>query len=240
MPRLALILTLIFVGALALAACGGGGEEPVEVVSIRPVDFEGVELTMADSFDPPFVDHYPDVVAEVNGEPITGRQLVQVQAATELGLRETSTLQSRFLQSEYLEQAEGTDPLEKLIDDLLLRQAVERLDLLPPYETAVGFTSTQEANFLHPRGTIEPENRAEVQELLDLQGYPAEDWASNPDVVEGYRQGLGLGALRGRECTPTTPIITGINLVSTGPDCSEFLAHERQNADIVYYVRWVD
>jgi len=254
MPGRTLTGLLLIAGALALAsACGGDDGKPeVERVPIRHLDFEGMELTAADYFDPPFVDQYPDVVAEVNGEEITGAHLASQQVYMELDRRYYLTDVPDVFPDSYaasrLEELAATDPLEELIDRALQRQAVERLGLLPSYEEAVAYTREREADI----AKLSPEDRAEADELNRLQGLPITDWASNEGIVEASRYAMGQAALRSRVCptyppppVPGEPTATPIpegpgTVVVSGLGCGGLIAHERERADVVYYVRWVD
>jgi hypothetical protein len=235
-----------------LIACGGGGSSgslkyAPTVVPIKHLDLSDMEVTTADVTNPPLAEGYPDVVTTVNGEPVTSRALASKQALLELGRRQWTGEIAGPLQEQadaMLDRLQSLDPLEELIDDTLKRQAVERLGLLPSYEEAVDYTSEREEAFLHPRGTVSPENREETLETMRLQGFPTENWASDARVVEGYRQGMGFVRLRNEVCskyeTPA-PIVTPHGFYSLpSSDCAGFLAQERETADIVYYVRWAD
>lgn len=240
MSRLALLSLLPALALLCLgAACGGGGEE-AERVPIRHLDFTGVELSYADYIDPPFAEQYPEVVAEVNGIPIGGKALAMAEVAAEMKRREAVALDSDLFRQQILAYVESTDPLEALIDEELKRQAVERLGLLPSYEEAVEFTRQQEESFIHPRGTVSPENREQTLEILRLQGLPTEDWASNETLVEGYRQGMGLASLLHGVCPTYAAPQTPTPGVVRSSGCTEFLRQEREKADIRYFVEWVD
>jgi len=61
---------LIVLGAMASAGAACGGGEGPELVEIRRLDLTGIELSFLDYLHPAFADQYPDVVAEVNGEPV--------------------------------------------------------------------------------------------------------------------------------------------------------------------------
>jgi len=246
MLRLALVAA-VMVALLAALACSGGGDDEVQRVPVRHLDFSGAELTVADFFDPPFANEYPEVVAKVNGEPITGEALASRQVMLERSRRQLrmdlTGAALPELASSQLEEIESIDPLEALIEAELMRQAVERLDLLPSHEEAVQFTREQEESFLHPKGTASPENRRQTLEALRLQDWPAENWASDERVVEGYRRSMGIGRLRGQECDdvggskePTPSVF----VAHVGKDCSEFLKKERTRADIIYFVQWAD
>lgn len=247
MPRRTLAIVVTCLVALCLsAACDGGGEDG-ERVRIRPLDLEGVELSLADYFDPPFVDQYPSVVAEVNGEAITGQALAARQVLLELSRRQLAGGSADVYGEEFmnlqLAEIESIDPLETLIDEELLRQAVNRLDYLPSYEEAVAYTNDQEEWHQEAMGQASAEERQLLEEMLRLQGFPDEDWASDREVVEAHRQAMGLAGLKTALCkgaTTMVPSTPGVNLVTSGRDCDEFLAEQRSDADIRYFVEWQD
>ncbi len=234
-----LLLALVPIMLLA-AACGGGdGEAGDALLSIERLDLEDVELQPSDLFEPSFPNPYPDVVATVNGEEIAGEALVFQQVSFELGRQRILALGAP-LQDPWMAGIEPTDPLEALIDDALLGQAVVRLGLLPTYQEAVEYTRKQEETALIVETSSDPGLVEEAREFRRLSGFPMEDWASDDDVVKEYRKSMGMILLRAQECgrlaTPTPPGFTG----SFGVDCTEFLASEREDADIEYFVVWAE
>jgi hypothetical protein len=259
--RLAVIGGLAAI-AMALIACGGGSESvpyatvkygsvtyAATVVLIARPDLSSAALSEASIFNPPHADQYPAVVAEVNGKPITGKQLASELVLLELGRRNLlkttpDAFPPGYVKSQ-LQEARSADPLKLMIDAELQRQAVERLGLLPTHGEAVAYTNQQEEMFLHPPGIVSPENRAQTLEILRPQGFPDSNWASSDRIVENYREQLGMAKLVHQVCpkygTPTpTPTPTGFMFISGGDSCVAFLAQERKNAEIVYYVRWAD
>lgn len=211
-------------------------------IPIERLDLAGVELTYADFFNPPFAAQYPSVVATVNGEEVTGEALVRRQLQLELNLRGAKDTDDYLgVVGDYTRELLVLDPLEAVIDDTLERQAIERLGLLPSQEEAIEYTRAAEESFYDAADQANPdgsgEGREESLDLMRLQGLPTRDWASSEKLVEVYRQGAGKARLRQQVCRNTTEIQGFLNL-STGRDCSAFLADEREDADIVYYVRW--
>ena len=87
--------TLVAITTLGLAfaalACGGGGSDDdgrtyaPTVVSIKHIDFTGMELTATDISNTPsqYAERYPGVVATVNGEPVTGAALAHAEIGIE-------------------------------------------------------------------------------------------------------------------------------------------------------------
>ena len=237
-------LLLAAVPILLLAAACGGGAGDVDLVKntdslqmIEPLDFEGEEVEFADLFPPVFESSYPEVLATVNGDPITRDMLVFMQVSGELRRRDLME-QDGVMRDQFVAQIDGTDPLETLIEEAVRNQAILRLGLLPTYEEAVEYTRTQEELAKHPRGVVQPGSEERSRELFRLQGYSYADWASNETLVEGYRMSLGFVELRRQECMSTLPPPN--ENVLTGPDCAEFLAQERENADIEYFVVWAE
>lgn len=235
---------IVLLAALAfVAACGGGGDD--ERITIERIDFEGVALDAEDFVNPTIPANYPAVVAEVNGAPITGKSLAARQVMLELGRRDLPFLLEAYPEDleEELARVDSIDPLEALIDDELQKQAAERLGVMPATSEAVEFVQTQEQQFRNPSGTVSPEDQQAVLEVQRLMGFPGEDWASDPDIVRIYQQRLGVARLHDQYCaTPTPPQQTPSGVLSTNTrnDCTEFLARERENAEIVYYVRWAE
>ncbi|MCH8008064.1 MAG: hypothetical protein IIC91_04300 [Chloroflexi bacterium] len=235
-----LLLAAVPIMLLADACGGGDGAEDGAVNTanlqvIERLDFEGVELEVADMFPPVLDSSYPDVVATVNGEPIMREALVFVQVSGELSRRDLIE-RDGVMRDQLVAQIEGSDPLESLIEEALTHQAILRLGLLPSYEEAAEFTRDQEELAKHPRGVVQPGSEERSRELFRLQGYSYADWASNVRLVEGYRMGLGINELHRQECTSYLPPPN--ENVLAGTDCGDFLAAERENADIEYFVVW--
>jgi len=250
--------------AVLLIACGGGGSGSVKyatvqyesvkyaatVVPIKHLDLSREALSPASIANPPHADQYPAVVAEVNGRPITGKQLASELEQLELGRRTLLTTTPDAFPPGYfdaqLQEARSTDPLTFIIDNELKQQAIERLGLSPTHDEAVAYTRQLEANAEQALASMSPDQRAQQIDLYQQLGFPATDWASDDRIVEQYGVLLGLSKLVHQVCpkygTPTpTPTPTGFFLfVSGGEPCAAFLAQERKNADIVYYVRWAD
>lgn len=244
MPRATLAILLIFLMAPFIAtACGGGDGD--DRVKIRHLDLDGVELSWADYFDPPLADQYPLVVADVTRVPITGQALAAEQVLRELTRRQAAQGSDDPIAGELLDpqltETESTDPLDALIDDEVLRQAAERLGFLPSYEEAVEYTRESEEQYQEAIAGASADERQSMQDLLQLQGFPDQDWAADDNVVDVIRQGMGLARLRSAVCETSAPSTLGpVNLISSGWDCSEFLAEQRTDADIRYFVKWED
>ncbi len=237
-----MLLTLLMLPFLA-TACGGG--EADSRVGIRHLDLDDVELSWSDYFDPPFADQYPLVVADVTRVPITGQALAAEQVLQELTRRQAVQNSDDPIAADLLDpqltETESNDPLEALIDEEVLRQAVERRGFLPSYEDAVEYTRELEEQFQDAMAGASVEERQSMQELLRLEGFPDQDWAADGNVVDVIRQEMGLAQLRSAVCETSTPATLGtVNLISSGWDCSEFLAERRTDADIRYFVKWED
>jgi hypothetical protein len=249
--------------AVLLIACGGGGSgESVQyasvkyaatVVPIKHPDLSGEALPAASVFQPPFADQYPAVVAEVNGKPITGKQLATEQVGLELSRRNLlKTTPDEFppgYVKSWLQEAKSADPFKIIIDDELERQAVERLGLSPTHDEAVTYTRQLEAIYDQGLALVSPDQRAQQIDLYQQEGFPATDWASDDRIVEQYGALLGLRNLARQVCpkyetpvpAPTLPPeYLGFVNISAGKSCAAFLVQERKHADIVYYVKWAD
>ena len=239
MARVAVIVGLILVAVVLLIATGRSDGRDGNLIEIYHLNLEDIELTMADYVNPPaaLVDQYPAVVAEVNGDPVAGRELVTRQILLELNRRDAIGSSIEAFREQQLAAIDATDPLESIVDEKLKAQAVERLGLLPSHEEAVAYTEEQEASV----AALPPVQREASLQILRLRGLPTENWASNAQIVEGYRQGMGLAKLLHGVCptyaAPQTPA-PGLMFMSVG--CTEFLDVERAHADIVYYVKWAD
>ena len=133
----------------AAFACGGGGHSDNKtyaptVVSITHLDLKNT-VTVADAINPPtaFVNQYSATVATVNGKPITGKSLIAEEIFEEVG----RSNQDPELATQVQTKPRAVDPLESVIDDELLRQAVERLGLLPSHEEAIAYTRSKNRFF---------------------------------------------------------------------------------------------
>jgi hypothetical protein len=53
---------------------------------------------------------------------------------------------------------------------------------------------------------------------------------------------IGLGRLKDNVCADTPAVVPtpGLNIMSRGKNCEDFLAKERAEADIRYFVEWED
>ncbi len=239
---------LAAVPVLLLAAACGGGDGAVNLVKnadglyvIERLDLAKGDLALADIVDPSVPNPYPKVVATVNGEEITGDDLVVMEISRELERRGILKLDDSSLQHA-LEYSTAIGPLDALVEFALMRQAVSRLGLLASEEAAIEYTRGMEITYLNSKegaANLEGINFDAVVELLRLQGFPSEDWSSNDELVEQHRETLGLLALRQQEClaSPTPSLASFIHF---GLDCADFLAEERENADIEYFVVWAE
>jgi hypothetical protein len=241
---------LVALAALGLVfaaiACGGGSSGSVTyaptVVTINHMDFSGTDLTYKELRAPPFVDEYPVVVATVNGVSITGLQLAREQVQLELARRNwQNSLPDVFPKAVIDREVQGieaADPLEAAIDKELEKQAADRLGLAPSHQEALRLTRQAEDASNKALASAAPDQKPMLEEMLRVQGLLNTDWTASPKVVEGYRLSSGIHELQTRYCKlKATPSLLS---VSTSRDCAAFLARERKNAKIVYYVRWAD
>lgn len=216
--------------ALIATACGGGDGGDPERVIIERLDLAEIELSVKDYVDPPFTDQYPDVVATVNGEEITGLALASRQVLLEMNLRYAGARLADF---------ESTDPLEEAVDEALLRQATVRLDYKASAEEGAAHVREQQELFGRS-GDLELETRKGMEEAARQLGYPSWlAWTTSDEAVETYRISVGLGRLQRDHCDPV-PTAEESGVGTTGRDCAAFLEEERSRAEIVYFVRWAD
>ena len=241
---------LVALAALGLVfaalACGGGSSSSVTyaptVVSIKRIDFTGVDLSAEDIFNPPVPAEYPQVVAEVNGESISAKQLASLEVGLEMTKRQAVDIPRPELAAQVSAEAEATDPLKAVTDEEIVRQAVERMGLVPSYAEAVTYTREREAEF-----DKLPLNEQELTlPYLRAQGMPTSDWASSSQLVDLFRYEMGVSRLRGelvKERMPDyKPSNSRIVIKGSLEDTvlNDFATKERKNAKIVYYVRWAD
>jgi len=238
-----LALTAALTLALLAVSCGGGDKGTDGLVAIHRLDLEGTDLNPLYFLNPPPENDYPGVVATVNKVAITGDELASRQVMLELGrqqvLEEWVDVFPLEIVDVQLEKVESEDPLQKLIDDELERQAVVRFGLLPSYEEAVEYTRGLEKKTKRALERAPPDEREAHEEALRIMGLLKDDWAADSALVQRYQQGMGLAKLRQQECRWEVKTVDYVN-ASAGHDCSEFLRQERERAEIVYYVRWAD
>jgi hypothetical protein len=242
------LLSVLLFASAAIAAgvmltgafCTSVGEkDEVVQVPVERLDLAGAELTIEDLFNLRFENDYPAVVATVNGEEISGDALSRQQVSLELSRRSADRVDENLGgATSYADELAAQDPLEALIDETLKHQAIERLGLLPSDEEAIEYTREQEESFRSAVVT-NPENREQTLEFLRMQGFPESDWASSENVVEGYGWSMAMARLLNDVCRNATEVRGYVN-TSTSHNCDAFIAAEREDADIVYYVRWAD
>ncbi len=242
--RSSVILLVILLLVAAGAACSDGDG----LASISRLDFDPEDhfLNVFGDVVPPVEHDYPDVVARVNGETITGNDLMTsvVQLEHDRLSFERIVSQAGLIDEEsvpLLDQFGKANPLEMVINEALLRQAVLREGTLASREEVEVSLREQEARMYSARFDRTPEELAELQEGLLLYGYPATDWASDDQIVEYLRMSQGIQYLSGRVCDePPEMFLDRDPTRPTSHDCSAFLASERAAADIEVYVRWAD
>ena len=245
-----ILLALVPVLLLAVACGDSDGDRDLVknadgLYLIERLDLTNVPLEISDIIEPSIKNPYPDVVARVNGEEITGEDLFSKQVAQELVLREAIP---NYLHVVLLMDTGGDieTPLESLIDERLLNQAILRLDLAPL--DADYYLSILEEDLVRYRefATLEEigeERRREyataveeIEDALRLQDLPLEGWAASGPLHEKYRMGRGLVALVRSECS----FIFANYERPLRSSCGEFLVTERENADIEYFVVWAE
>ena len=245
-----LLLTLVPVLFLA-GACGGGDGDGLE--RIRRLNLEGTryEIGYRDRIVPPIASPYPALVALVNGERITGTMLTlkQVELAVRLQnypeLAEQSGIPDELLA--VIEAAfEEADSLELLLDDVLLQQATVRLGYVPSSEEVLDVARDLDESGTAAEAVLaqsSPEQLAMFKEQQQRLGFPEGDTASDPVRIAELRDNLAMRNLRQAECDQSEPSsdLENFDPVRTGSnDCSDFLAEERENSDIEYFVVWAE
>ncbi len=247
MPKRSLVsLLAVLVFVSVGAACGDGDDDGL--VRIKRLEFDVSEhaLRVYGEVVPPVAHSYPDVVARVNGEAMTGDALMEreVRLENERLSYERNMSQVGLTEEEMaplIAQFEEADPLELLIEDALLRQAVAREGTLASREEVEESLRLQEESILAGLERLNSEDRAEFEAAIRLMGYPESDWPSDERIVEYLRGQGGLARLREQVCgePPDSPMERD-PMRPGGRDCAAFLTAERAAADIVYFVRWAD
>ncbi len=136
---------------------------------------------------------------------------------------------------------ENADPLELLIEDVLLRQAVVRLGYEISYEDALVIARDRDAVTEAIMAEASPELLLFAEDRRRL-GFADGHTATDPFSVAEYRESKSLSNLREAECDEKEPSsdIEDFDPIRLGSDCSAFLATERENADIEYFVVWAE
>ena len=191
--------------------------ESHDVVVIERLEIEGRELAFIDWFDPVYAGGYPETVATVNGRSVTGQDLAIYEVSRNMN-------------------GSDSDMLEWIIDLELLAQASERLGHRMSYKEGMDFAEGMEP--ANRRRASEDEMAHEV-ELALARGWPTENWAESEIVVESFRRSRGIADTQLLECHHPTLEELNAGVRSTA-DCSAFLAAERENAVIEYFVVWAE
>ncbi len=244
------ILLAVLPLLLLAAACGGGDGDGPEQISRLNLEGTRYEIGYQDRIIPPIASPYPALVARVNGEPITGQMLtlkqvelaVRVQQYPELAEQVGLTDEMLVIIDAAFEKA---NPLELLLEDILLEQAAARLGYIPSYEEVVERARDLDESAVAAEATLaqsSPEQVAMFKEQQLRLDYPEGDRASDPVRIADLRDNLSIWNLRESECDQKelTSDIENVDWVRTGPDCSAFLAAERENAEIEYFVAWAE
>lgn len=245
-----LLLALASIMLLA-AACGGDNElvknaDGLYVIERLNLKGGSYEIGYQDRIVPALSSPYPAGVAVVNGELITGAMLTlkQVELAVQLQhfpeLMEQSGAPDELLG--IAEDAfENADPLELLIEDVLLQQAAVRLGYEVSYEEALEIARERDAVTEAMMAEASPEILLFAEDRRRL-GFPDGNMAADPFSVAEFREAKSNSDLREAECDQTEPSsdIENFDPIRTGPDCTAFLAAERENAAVEYFVVWAE
>ena len=240
LPALIVLFLLVTAAAGLIITIGADGRTPITRLNFDP---EAHVLRVFGDVVPPVLHDYPDVVATVNGEKLTGDDLMarQVQLVADRLTLENVVSRADDEFAPLFEQFDRADPLELVIDEELLRQAVLREGTLASRAEVEQSLRENEADVYREDRNWNPGELAEYEETLVSYGYPLRDWAADEGIVESLRMRRGVNNLGELFCdgVPESPFdrdLTGI----TGYDCDAFLAAERAAADIVYFVRWAN
>ena len=240
LPALIVLFLLVTAAAGFIITIGADGRTPITALEFDP---EKHVLRVFGDVVPPVLHDYPDVVATVNGEKLTGDDLMERQVrlvADRLTLENVvSRADDEF--APLFEQFDRADPLELVIEEALIRQAVLREGTRMSREEAQESLRDNEAHINNGFADDPPEQRAEFDAMLIAIGYPLRDWAGDDRIVENLRMQRGIGTLAKLVCDsrPDSPFERDFTR-NTGYDCTAFLAAERAAADIEVSVRWVD
>ena len=245
---LKVLIVLALLMFVVAAACGGGDGDGLQ--RIHRLNLEGTqyEIGYRDRIVPPIASPYPALVARLNGEQITGTMLTlkQVELAVRLQnypeLAEQSGMPDEMLA--VIDAAfDEADALALLIDDVLLRQAAVRLGYVPSYEEVVERARDLDESQETVAAKAPPDLLEFVEERRVRLGYPEGDTASDPVRIAEFQDNLAIRNIREAECEELDPNkgIENFDPLRTGSnDCSVFLASERENAEIEYFVVWAD
>lgn len=229
---------LAAVPILLLAVACGGGDGDRDLVKnadglyvIERLDFEGRELTLADGFNPALAEQYPNVIVRVNDMEIPAVDLAVSLVGLELSRREALEAHE-ILQESMLEEIDAVDPLEQLVDIQLLALAAEHLGYVPTLEEASKEATRVEAMYA-TAGTLADD----MAKINRARGWPIVDWAESDAVIEAFQRHGGVMSVQLEVCDG--PVVNWSNSLIIH-DCAEFLAGERENAEIEYFVVWAE
>lgn len=250
MTKLFILVLLIAAAAVGVVLSGRGGGEDNGLVAIQRLDLRAAAIDEMSIFDPPPANGYPAVVATVNGVAISGDALASRQMVLELTKRQwmqalPDQAPAEFV-TRHLKEIDAENPLDYLVDQELERQAVIRLGFTPSEEEATAFAAKNEdmTKQVMRAATATPQAQQQFAKLNAARGLPAENWSSDAVYLDRVKQAVGHTRLRNSICSRPTPTgVLSLDELSSGNDCEayrDFLEQERANADIVYYVRWVD
>lgn len=226
-----MFMRFLLFGVLAMvfaAACGGAD---VELEVIERLDFDEIEVTAEDTYNPDLAQGYPSVVVTINGVDITAQTLVARQVEVEIFKRQLLAAGAQLSDASLIEIG-GVDPFEQLVDRELLGQAGMRLGYAVSTERAAEVAAAREA--------IVDESAAGYEALLAharVQDYPKEGWAESDVVINDLKRNAAILAVQQEECGPPVSDYSRSQIIN---DCSDFLANERENAVIEYFVVWAE
>ncbi len=169
LPKLFVVLAVGFLGLVIVANAGPtvptGGADSTEAL----FNVDGHE--------------YPDVVASVDGKPITGAALAQ---------RVFILQHSPQAVSDPSQFSVERIALEQLIFEMVLIDSADEVGVTVSEQDAAGFALEQQNAILNGDDPAARERYAAVAAQL---GVPAQELATDPRTIDSYRQGMILGRM---------------------------------------------
>jgi hypothetical protein len=179
---------------------------------------------------PPYVNptyNYPDIVATVNGDPIGALALARAEAL--------ATEAAKTPPPSNLPSPQG-DPLDGLIDQMLLAQAADRLGLQPTRAEVEEYAQKEEERLRD----LPADQRLQWEAQQRALGLPTENFTDSETLMSVYEQSLKLVNLR-RYLREQVAREEGIPVDQVTPPqegeaMKAFVICERAKADVVVLV----
>jgi len=169
---------------------------------------------------------YPEVVAIVNGVPISHQALA----------RQVALLKEVYHQSETEVTPQNLErqALENLIRYQLLAQYAKEHGLWVSFEEAQAFAQqVEDLMKAFPPGSDE---RLAMEAVWQIQGLNPQSPAADPRVIEGYQLGLSIGRARAYIIQSLPPEVR-TNPQALEQAIDDFVANLRRQADVKIFIR---